>query len=107
MTTERTIEWHGESGKTYRYWVYELGMTFGSSPGNYIFARETEPGKFRPIYIGQTGDLSERFDGHHQMPCIRRNGATHICAHKSGTDEATRKAEEDDLIARWAPVCNG
>lgn len=106
MTTEKTIEWTGQSGTKYRYWVYPLGTGMKEAPGNYVFTRETEPLKWRPIYIGQTGDLSERFDNHHKMPCIRQNGATHIHTHTSSADEATRKAEEDDLIERWHPICN-
>lgn len=103
---ESTIDWDGQSGKTYRYWAYKLGSTFGKSPGNYVFAEETKSGGLVPIYIGQTDDLSERFDNHHKMPCIRQNGATHICAHKSSAKEAQRRAEEADLISRWKPVCN-
>ena len=37
---------------------------------NYLFARKTEKGTFTPIYAGETGDISERFDNHHKMPCI-------------------------------------
>jgi hypothetical protein len=103
---ERTIDWDGQSGRKYKYWIYELGTTFKQVPGNYIFARETEPRTFGPIYIGETGDLSERFDNHHKMPCIRKNGATHICAHESSANEKERKAEEADLLAYWSPICN-
>jgi predicted GIY-YIG superfamily endonuclease len=106
ILSERTIEWDGISGKTYTYWIYETGYIFANQPGNYVFARETESGRFKPIYIGQTDDLSERFDNHHKMSCIRRNGATHICAHKSSENESTRRAEELDLIKRWKPTCN-
>ena len=104
--TERTINWSGKSGKEYKYWIYEIGTTFDEVPANYIFAKETTQGNFSPIYIGQTSDLSERFDNHHKMPCIRREGATHICAHKSSANETTRKVEEADLIQRWNPDCN-
>lgn len=103
---ERTANWEGESGKEYKYWIYPLGTTFKQVPGNYVFARETEPDIFTEIYIGQTKDLSERFDNHHKMPCILKNKATHICAHTSSDDEEERRAEEDDLVERWNPVCN-
>jgi len=106
MAERTTIDWDGKSGKTYKYWIYEIGYTFAQEPGNYIFAKETKPHTWSPIYIGQTDDLSERFDYHHKMPCIRRNKATHIHAHKSSTSEAVRQAEETDLIQRWHPVCN-
>jgi hypothetical protein len=102
-----TIKWPGKSGKTYQYWIYPLPPNFSSEPGNYIFAKQTSPGKWTPVYIGQTDDLSERFDDHHKMPCIKSHGATHIHAHKNTNGETTRKAEEADLIARWNPPCNG
>ena len=106
MTTKADIYWEGKSGKKYGYWINAIGTPMKAVPGNYIFASETEPHKHRPIYIGQTGDLSERFDNHHKMPCIRQNGATHIHTHESSADEAIRKAEEADLIDRLHPVCN-
>jgi len=106
MTTEPTILWSGQSGKEYKYWISDLNSTFKQSPGNYIFTKETQPGRFVPIYIGQTSNLSERLENHDHLPCIRRNGATHICSHTSSNDEATRRAEEDDLIQHWSPICN-
>lgn len=100
-----TFEWEGISGGKYKYWIYEIGHEFAAQPANYIFAQE-RPGTWRPIYVGQTGDLSERFDYHHKMDCIRGNGSTHIHAHKSSADEAVRQAEETDLVRRLSPVCN-
>ena len=75
MTTTQapTITWTGESGSNYKYWICPMGTFFKEAPGNYIFAKETSPGRWTPIYIGQTGDLSERFDNHHKMPCITPN----------------------------------
>lgn len=106
MTTEPIIFWPGQSGAKYKYWISDLNSAFKESPGNYIFAKETQAGRFTPIYIGQTGNLRERIENHDQLPCIRRNEATHICSHTSSSDEETRRAEEDDLIQRWDPVCN-
>ena len=102
----RTCKWQGQSGKTYLYRIDEIGTTFRKIPANYIFAKETKPERWESVYIGQTGDLSERFDYHHKMPCIRRNGATHIHTHESSPDESVRQAEENDLIQYHHPVCN-
>ncbi len=101
-----TINWPGQSGREYTYKIYSLSTEFKRLPGNYVFARENTPGKFLPVYIGETSDLSERFDNHHKMPCIRKHGATHICVHTSSADEEIRRAEEDDLITKWRPPCN-
>ena len=45
---ERTI-FVGQSGKEYKYWIYALDDKFGSTPANYVFVREVEPGWFEPI----------------------------------------------------------
>ena len=102
----KSIEWTGKSGRNYTYWIYPLPPNFTAVAGNYIFAREVSPGRGQPIYIGQTSDLSERFDSHHKVACIRSNGATHIHVHRNDAGEAARKAEEADLVARWNPDCN-
>ena len=101
----RTIQWTGASGKKYKYGIFDLGTEFSKMDGNYIFAREAN-GRHSPIYVGETGDLSERFDNHHKMPCIKRGGATHIHAHGSYGGAETRRAEEQDLIAYLHPPCN-
>ena len=106
-TAAKTIIWKGQSGEEYRYSIYPIGTDFKGVPGNYIFARETEPGRHRPIYVGETSDLSERFDNHHKMPCIRRSQATHIHVHQNDGGPAARRREEADLIAKWNPTCNG
>lgn len=107
MAEENTIIWAGKSGREYKYWINPLSEidTFKAEPGNYIFARSSPDGWYA-VYVGETEDLSERFDGHHKMPCIERS-ATHIHAHTSSRDASVRRAEEADIIARWNPSCNG
>ena len=107
MVDAPTINWVGQSGTKYKYWIYEIGTTFKPSPANYVFAKRTKEDTYRPIYIGQTEDISERFDNHHKMPCIKRNGATHVCTHDKGQNEANRLTEESDLIENYKPICNG
>lgn len=98
--------WTGASGQKYRYTVYMFGTVFGPGAANYVFARETRPGQYTPVYIGQTGDLSEPFDNHLAMQCIRLNRATHIHVKLSNAPEEQRRAERSDLIAEWNPPCN-
>ena len=105
-TQTQTISWPGQSGKEYEYYIYRIGTNFKEAPGNYIFAKETTPNRYAPIYIGETCDLSTRFDNHHKMPCINRNGATHIHVHLSNANADVRRMEEDDLIKKWSPPCN-
>ena len=105
MSDQGTIMWPGKSGKEYKYWIYPIGASFKDAPGNYIFAKESKPGHWLPVYIGQTNSLSTRLANHEKESCAKRNGATHIHAHLNER-EADRLAEEKDLILRWKPPCN-
>ena len=102
-----TVDWIGASGKRYTYHVHILSQTFTDTRGgNYIFCFLNQNNRWQAVYIGETGDFSERFDNHHKMPCIRSHRATHIHAHLSGA-KASRLAEEKDLVANYNPPCNG
>jgi len=107
MADELTIMWDGISGKEYKYWITPIESTFKPVAGNYIFAKEVEPHKWTPIYIGETDNLEERLTSNHEkMPCVKRNGGTHLHTHTSTNDEITRRKEESDIIAKWKPLCN-
>ncbi|MBI3162526.1 MAG: GIY-YIG nuclease family protein [Chloroflexi bacterium] len=101
-----TVIYEGKSGKNYEYWIYPIDTLFMDIPGNYVFAKETSPKRWRPIYIGQTSNLQNRLSNHEKEACAKRHGATHIHAHTSSYLESTRKAEESDLIAQYMPECN-
>lgn len=103
----QTISWQGQSGLAYKYEIYPMDKPFPAVAGNYIFAKETKPNTYEAVYIGETQDLSERFDNHHKMPCIRGSGATHIHVHGNSQGQMARRREESDLIPRWKPSCNG
>jgi len=106
MTDVPSCDWPGKSGTTYRYSVYDLPPSFNKAAGNYIFAKRNSEGYWVPVYIGQTDDLSERFDDHHKATCISRAGATHIHAHAK-EDERERLEEEADILAKFSTPCNG
>ena len=112
LATEiETVHWRGASGSDYKYWVYPIGTTFKEVPGNYIFTKR-ENGRWRPIYVGETENLGERFDTHHKAQCIARKSATHIRAHTSSERVEVRRAEESDIIKGNAECkepsgCNG
>lgn len=97
-------------GRVRQGYVYPLprdwNLNFKAEAANYIFAKVSPQNYWQPIYIGQTSDLSERFDNHHAQPCISRNGATHIHAHTNSAGEQARRAEETDLIQDHSPPCN-
>jgi len=104
--TEETFFWEGESGKTYKYGVYKISASFEDQPGNYIFTKETYSGRWLPVYIGETDSLANRLPNHEKLPCVERNGGTHIHVHISSSDEEIRRSEEVDLIKKWDPPCN-
>jgi hypothetical protein len=101
-----TIYWVGKSGAKYKYEVFKLNTTFKKKPGNYVFAKETEPGRFKPLYVGQTGDLSSRFTNHHAEDCLDRNGVTHITVHVNEAGDQARLDEETDIRNHYDPACN-
>ena len=101
-----TCNWPGLSGNTYVYGMHRIGTAFLAVPGNYIFAKESNPGKWTAVYVGQTNNLGERLTDHEREAAAIRHGATHIHVHTNHGGEAVRKAEEKDLILNLQPVCN-
>lgn len=64
-----------------------------------------QAGDYSILYIGQTGNLSERFDNHHQAQCFNRNGKTHVAVRGEGSEQR-RLAIETDLIRKYQTSCN-
>lgn len=107
MSEPTPINWPGASGAAYTHYIYPRGQSFTSDvPGNYVYAKETKPGTWEPIYIGQTKNLNQRQQGHEKKPCLDTHGATHVHVCFGSADEATRRRQEDDQIALWQPPCN-
>ena len=96
-----TVNATGRSGKTYTFTEYPIGTEFKSLGAVYMFLNGRAT-----VYVGQTEDLSERFDDHHKADCIRRHGATVICV-LVVSGEAERLAIERDLLANYPWPCNG
>jgi hypothetical protein len=109
-TTPATLELTGASGKKYTFHIFAYGTEFKPAGGIYAFTLATQKpaGGFTHsiLYIGQTGDLSQRFDDHHKEDCFTRRGANRHCAMVVENEE-TRLAIEADLIAAYNPPCNG
>ena len=96
--------WIGASGTRYQYRVYPADHDFPAVPANYFFVALANK-KWHPVYVGQTSDLSERFESHHRRLCIDRR-ATHIHIHRNDVEQA-RLYEEADIIRKHQPPCNG
>ena len=107
------VIWTGENGRNYVFKIHPIN-TFDLKPTDtrfnpdgacYIFTKENAD---KAIYIGETDNLSTRFDDHHKKECIRRHGATHICVYTDGMDQYLhRLVVERDLLANEDPPCNG
>lgn len=105
-----TIAFTGASGATYDFDVYPWGTGFKKDYGAVYFV--TKRGKnaeggysHTRIYLGETEDLSTRFDNHHKQDCFDRNEANCICIHGE-QDESARLRIEKDLIDKYHPPCN-
>lgn len=98
-------KWIGASGKEYLYDIFKIGIDWNDVPGNYIFAYKTEPTVWAPVYIGETESFKDRLPNHPELPCIRRNGGTHIHAHVNQNSQG-RLDEEADLLKNHNPPCN-
>lgn len=88
------------------YSIYPMDTSFKAIPGNYIFAKKTSLGKWTPVYIGETDNLAERLPNHEKLPCVKKNGGTHIHVHTTSGGTDARRAEEADLLANFNPPCN-
>ena len=99
------ITLQGRSGATYEFQVYPWGTDFKPLGAVYAVLKLRTDRRYDVIYIGETGDLSERFDSHHKAWCFDRNGKTHIGVHLESS-QSRRRVIEQDLIANYTPPCN-
>ncbi|MEW8701853.1 MAG: hypothetical protein AB2601_20525 [Candidatus Thiodiazotropha sp.] len=104
MAKETTVTLKGVSGRSYDFDVYPWGTSFKPVGAVYTVLKRNGT-NFSILYIGQTGDLSERLDNHHKRPCFDRNGKTHIGIHLESS-EPSRLAIETDLVRNYSPTCN-
>lgn len=104
MAKETTVTLNGASGRSYSFDVYPWGTSFKAVGAVYTILKNNGT-NFTILYIGQTSDLSERFDNHHKQPCFDRHGKTHIGIHLESS-ESRRFNIETDLVRNYTPVCN-
>ena len=109
MTKLGTLKLAGASDQTYNFTVYNYDTEFTAVGAVYeITRRERKPdGNYShtAIYIGETGDLSTRFDNHHKESCFTQNNANCKCIHLDANEDS-RLMKEADLIANYNLPCN-
>jgi len=94
----------GASGLEYTFQVHAWGTPFNAVAAVYIVLRKDGTLK-QALYIGQTSDLSQRFENHHKSVCFDRNGKTHIAVLPEPSEQR-RLAMEADLINGYRTPCN-
>lgn len=108
MTKIGTITYKGKSKTDYRFNLYPMGTGFNNIGAIYIVTkREVNEGKgtHTLLYVGQTEDMSNRFDDHHKQDCFDSRGGNCIGVYQLSTQKE-RDAVEQDLIAAYNPPCN-
>ncbi len=100
-----TVNATGISGRQYPFEVYPWGTGFNAVGAVYLILRTSQGGNYDILYVGQTDDLSTRFNNHHKQPCFDRNRKSHIGVLVEGS-ERNRLAIEQDLIAKYKTMCN-
>lgn len=105
----QTVYANGASGTVYSYFI--LGdprvLTWHDVPVNYMFARRLPSGTWEVYYIGQCQSGRDRMPTHERWAeAMRSYGATHVLSHQASPVEATRCAEERDLILSHNPPMN-
>lgn len=109
MSKYGTVTFTGASGSKYEFDAYPISTEFNSGGAIYFITKRTvSNGKasHTRIYVGQTKDISERFDDHHKQDCFDKHGANCICVH-GDSNESSRLKKESDLIENYDPPCNG
>lgn len=104
MTQEGKVSVTGASGKTYEFMVYPWGQAFKPVGGVYLVLKK-KIGSYEILYVGQTGDFSERFDAHHKQQCFDRNARTHIGVRVANAEQE-RLAIERDILGHYKTACN-
>jgi len=102
------VIFRGTSGESYTFEVYNRNFIFRKEVSAiYVFARHNKvTNKLKPLYIGETGELSTRILNHEKWPTVIRHGCTHICIHRVTDEKHTRLTIETDLRHRYDPPCN-
>src|SRR5262245_36011594 len=105
-TTTPTFTVKGKSGTNYTFYYYKWPTSFKKDEAMYFFVKMNNTSVEKYLYVGETEDLGERFDAHHKMDCITKNGVTHIGAYVQAGKEKRLEVERD-ILAVIRTTCNG
>ena len=104
-----TVRFEGDSGSTYDFTVYPINSSFQNFGAVYVFTKEYNDSqgttRYRPLYIGRTGELGDRINGHEKWGCVNENGANSICVYWESS-ATQRRQIETDLLNNYTTPCN-
>jgi len=99
----------GTSGNSYTFEVYSYDTEFKPLAAVYLITKRTPKtdgtGSHSFIYVGETDDLSDRFDGHHKEQCFINYGANCKCIHLEDS-KSVRLQIESDILGNYNFPCN-
>src|SRR5260370_17011925 len=89
-----TVVLKGASGVRYTFDVYPFDQAFNQIGAVYsvTFAYTKPPDSaiwHNYIYIGQTGNLPDRFSSHHKAKCFQEHKPNRICVHPDRNDKSS------------------
>ena len=112
----KTTTIKGESGKEYRFSLYtferfeDVKTGWKQIPALYLFSRrELSNGAYYHtyLYLGETGDLSQRFHNHHKETELVQQGTNCIGLYLNvPQNEDERKLLEKDILSAYKFPCN-
>ncbi len=109
MTKHGTVTFRGQSGTKYEFTAYSRDTSFSAVGAVYFMTKRTkkDEGGFEHvhIYVGETGDLSDRPLNHHRKACFDREGANCVCVYTE-SKKSERLKIETDLREFYDPSCN-
>jgi len=106
LTFAQFIALTGHSDDEYTFEVKALDDADLEAVGAVYAITRQEDDEHVVLYVGHTGDLSDRFKRHHKTECFDENDADCLCVHQDA-DKRSRLKKETDLIKGYRPVCNG
>jgi hypothetical protein len=104
-----TMTLTGKSRRTYSFNVYPRTDRFAAVGAVYFMTVRTVGangnGTHSWVYVGETGDLSDRPLNHERKPCFDQRGANCLLIHAEENPDI-RLSIETDLRLAYNPPCN-
>lgn len=100
MAKTGTLVLKGQSGKEYKFEVYDKNTEWGDSFScvYFISRREVKPdgkGTHHHIYVGETEDLKRRLANHHKQACFNKHKYNSISVRQENMANLKLSIEQD------------